>query len=368
TASLKSADKVFNEWLDYRNANSESVPYNLMMSKNKFSQWLGHSIVNNKAFDNIIKKTGGADVVFTSQYNDEADITTDYIKEEDIIENDIKSGLVDYFDKLQLINWDANIVYDEELKEKIQSKLHWTYDYENTFNIPAKASVTELKTMFGHGEDEEEDKEILLNNSGKNKYKEKVELTFNKEKGQADILKGANLGTVYHRIFELFDFNMEPTEDNVEEMLSRFVFEGKITQRMKDSVKIDRFISFAKSNLYKRMKAAYDRNELYRERSFLMGVKASDIIPGCDSEEMIVVQGIIDVCFIEDGRYIIADYKTDNVNSISELSDKYSLQLQCYAKALNMIDKKGVSELIIYSVKFDKEEPVALSEELRRGE
>lgn len=365
TASLKNAEKTINEWLDSRRVDENVVPYATLMDKNKFSQWLGYAIVKNKGFDNVIRKIGGADVVFTSRYNDNSDISAYYVSEDELTIAEIESDITNALDKEQLQNWDGSIIYDEQLKELIESKLDWAYEFKDAVNIPAKASVTELKVMFGHSEDEEADNSI---GRPEKKYKEVVELTFNKPTGTKNLFTGAKLGTAYHRIFELFDMEMEPTRDNIASMLDRYVREGKITKLTRDSVDINKFVAFSKSSLYKRMKEAYMRNELFRERAFLMGVKAKDIIPKCDNDEMIVVQGIIDVCFIEDGKYVIADYKTDNVDNIKELSDKYSLQLQCYAKALNMIDRKGVSELIIYSVKFDDEEPVELSEELKRGE
>ena len=68
-----------------------------------------------------------------------------------------------------------------------------------------------------------------------------------------------------------------------------------------------------------------------------------------------IIQGIIDVCFIEDDRYVILDYKTDNVDSMDELKHRYKKQLECYKLALEKITGKKVSEMIIYSVKLGEE-------------
>ena len=68
-----------------------------------------------------------------------------------------------------------------------------------------------------------------------------------------------------------------------------------------------------------------------------------------------IVQGIIDVCFIEDGKYVLADYKTDRVQKMSELVEKYHVQLESYKQALEQISKIPVSEMIIYSIELQDE-------------
>ena len=103
------------------------------------------------------------------------------------------------------------------------------------------------------------------------------------------------------------------------------------------------------------MKKAYQNSMLYRERQFLLGVPVKEIRKQYDSDETMVIQGIIDVCFVEDDKYVILDYKTDKVESMEQLRDLYKTQLECYKLALEKITKKEVSEMIIYSVTLGQE-------------
>ena len=59
--------------------------------------------------------------------------------------------------------------------------------------------------------------------------------------------------------------------------------------------------------------------------------------------------------FEEDNELVIADYKTDNVSDITELVERYRVQLDYYGRALEQITGKKVKEKIIYSIKFDDE-------------
>ena len=74
-----------------------------------------------------------------------------------------------------------------------------------------------------------------------------------------------------------------------------------------------------------------------------------------EGEEIMIVQGIIDVCFLEDGEYVIADYKTDNVDTMEELVKRYKIQLECYKIAIEKISGIKVRDMIIYSVKLGQE-------------
>ena len=114
--------------------------------------------------------------------------------------------------------------------------------------------------------------------------------------------------------------------------------------------------AFVDNDLFGRMKSAHERNELYRERKFLLQVDGEQTKKiqklKVDTEETTIVQGIIDACFIEDDKYVIVDYKTDNVDTVDMLKEEYAEQLNQYEQAVKQISGKEVAEKIIYSVKL----------------
>ena len=59
------------------------------------------------------------------------------------------------------------------------------------------------------------------------------------------------------------------------------------------------------------------------------------------------MQGTIDCCFIEDGQWVLLDYKTDKADDKEELKSRYLPQLNLYARALRSITGKPVKEIII---------------------
>ncbi|MCI9329969.1 MAG: hypothetical protein HFH22_09275, partial [Ruminococcus sp.] len=71
--------------------------------------------------------------------------------------------------------------------------------------------------------------------------------------------------------------------------------------------------------------------------------------------EAILIQGIIDVYFEEDGELVVLDYKTDKVKRAEELKEKYHAQLEYYAEALELLLGKKVKEKLIYSFTLGEE-------------
>ena len=63
----------------------------------------------------------------------------------------------------------------------------------------------------------------------------------------------------------------------------------------------------------------------------------------------------MDAYFAEDGKLVIVDYKTDCVRSEKELIDRYHVQLDYYAQALERLTGMQVAEKIIYSFTLGKE-------------
>ena len=84
-------------------------------------------------------------------------------------------------------------------------------------------------------------------------------------------------------------------------------------------------------------------------------MEAKELYPETDSDERILVQGIIDVYFEEEDGLVVLDYKTDKVFRAQDLVDRYHAQLEYYAQALERLTRKKVKEKIIYSFALQRE-------------
>ena len=101
--------------------------------------------------------------------------------------------------------------------------------------------------------------------------------------------------------------------------------------------------------ILQRMKEAARKGKLYKEKPFVMGKPAREALEESDSEEMLLIQGIIDVFFEEDDGIVLLDYKTDRVRTGQELADRYRAQLELYQEAIERAVGKQVKERLLYS-------------------
>lgn len=158
-----------------------------------------------------------------------------------------------------------------------------------------------------------------------------------------------------HLVMQCLPFAGSPSDGNKKQMyawiaeeLEKLKKAGRLDETMYELVRIPMIVDFFASSLGKRMVQADQREELRKEKAFVLGIPAGEIWD-CDSRELVLVQGIVDAFFYEDGDIILMDYKTDSVEKPEQLIQRYQAQLDLYARALEEATGKKVREKIIYS-------------------
>ena len=168
-----------------------------------------------------------------------------------------------------------------------------------------------------------------------------------------------------HLCFQKMDHTREYDRQDIVNMIQDLVTREILTKLEADSINVNKLVQYTKSNLWNELKHA---KEVHKEQPFYISMKSKDIYGG-NSDDNILVQGIIDLYYInKDGEIILVDYKTDYVepNKEQELIDKYSKQLEIYQDALEKSLSQKVSEKYIYSVYLGKMIKVWMCQKGRR--
>ena len=226
--------------------------------------------------------------------------------------------------------------------EKLEKEMNQKYKYQLETTIPTKTSVTNLKQM-------------KLEKEGIIKKDETIELPepafINEDKEEK--LTGAQKGTLIHLCLQKLDYKQEYDLEKIKNFLQSLCEKEIISQNELENINPYKILEFTKSEIYAECKNA---KELYKERPFYINIPASEIY-GEDTESEILVQGIIDLYYInENDELVLVDYKTDYVEkgNENELIKKYEKQLELYQRALEFATKKKVSKKYIYSVYLGK--------------
>ena len=249
----------------------------------------------------------------------------------------IDNGEIDVINELES---KSKNVSKEELN-KISRILNYEYPNMLDTTIPTKTAVTTLKQL-------EDGKKILV----------EKEISLPKPKflknGEEEKITAAMKGTLVHlclqKLNEKVDYDIGEVKSLIEELEAKKI----ITTKEKEAISPNKILEFTKSNIWKELKMA---KEVEREKPFYINVPAKEIYKE-ETEENILVQGIIDLYYIDkDNNLNLVDYKTDYVEAGNEqeLVIKYKKQLELYKEALEKTYKKQVKNTYIYSVYLNKE-------------
>ena len=236
----------------------------------------------------------------------------------------------------------------DTLYEKIKEQLSYQYPHPDAIHLVTKYSVSELKHRAMRELAAKEEEDVTP------KFLEEVSTPYVPAfmEGKAEVNQGALRGTAMHRLMECYDFTKMPDcsdefAENIKKQLTGLVQMGKVSEDMQKLIRIPSVELFLKSQLAPRMKAAAMRDDLFREMPFVMGNHEME-------EEMVLIQGIIDVFWVEEDGIVLLDYKTDRVDSATRLRDMYKEQLDLYAEALERIFRLPVKEKYLYSFRLNQ--------------
>ena len=268
-----------------------------------------------------------------------------------------------YLDWIELVN-----LYDKRMKELITTNIYKTKDIINKednerekikLKIEKREISKELDEIFNW---EYENKDLTkiegkssVSKLAKNENEIQYTCEIKKPKFMEEKLKlsRAEIGTAVHMVMQKLDFNIEYTMESIEKLLSVLVEKRILTENQKSEIPKEKILAFTKTDLFTEIR---DAKEIHREQPFYINVPLKEIY-GKDIDEEILVQGIIDLYFIDKtGEIILVDYKTDYVPNDDDnyLIEKYKKQLQLYKRAIEQALDKSVAHTYIYSIFLGK--------------
>lgn len=201
------------------------------------------------------------------------------------------------------------------------------YAHKSDLGVPSKVSVSALKRM--------QEPEIF-----RPVFAPSVD----------DGLDAAQRGTLMHRIME--HIGLEPKDEaevrkSIAQMSQTCIIDSALVSQA-DAGAVSRFLQGD-------IAARARRSPMVRaEQPFCLRMSAKEAGLSETSDENVVVQGVIDLCFVEGGKWIVVDYKTDRVSKgeAQQAAKKYEVQLNLYAKALSRITGMDVAQKHVYFLKI----------------
>lgn len=239
---------------------------------------------------------------------------------------------------------DIDSAENSGIYETITTRLSFTYPYAALAELPSKLSVSEMAETGLPGED--------LSRPTVLRIKRELRPPENPKNLRPSFLDKrltpAEAGTALHFFMQHADFSEICGAADIEAEKKRFVEWKLLLPEQAEAVGAEKVLAFLKSDIYRRIRQS---PKVFKEFKFNIEVPAKKLFDGIpeNAADTVILQGISDLVFEENGLCYVLDYKTDRVSSGDELAERYAAQVAIYAEAVEQVTGKIVGGKYLYS-------------------
>ena len=239
-----------------------------------------------------------------------------------------------------------------EMPEDIQAPADLFAPLRPSLRIPQKSSVTALVRQGALEEDQEETPQVKRQELQPPRLVEPVLTSIAGER-----LTGAQRGAAAHKVLcalnprDYVGLQEGPQTAALEAALEGLLQKNLLSQAEHDSLRLPDLLRFYRSYLALRMAKSPER---HAEWPFTLL-----------ADQDMILQGVLDSCFLEEGAWVLVDYKTDWGDKETLLA-RYTDQMRWYMRALREITGQPVKEAWLYllrtgeAVQVEEEAPIRL--------
>ncbi len=217
---------------------------------------------------------------------------------------------------------------NEDIIAKIEKSVNFKYTGLDYCNEPAKRNASALDD-----ENDLQDSRFILGKPA-----------FMSSTG----LDAAQRGTAMHAFMQFCDFKSAAADLGSE--ISRLEKQNYLTEEQAAALDTKAIGALFGGELGRRLLCA---DKVYRELNLSSFLPLSHFVC-CETDEKVLVRGIADCIFEENGKLVLIDYKTDKVKNEAELLERYKNQISFYRAVAAKSLEKEVKEAGLYSFYLGK--------------
>ena len=238
----------------------------------------------------------------------------------------------------QLSRWEQAKKSGPGAPTALKRELEWSYPYPQLPKLSYSVSELKQKAAGAAAEPAPEETERL-----------RPRLSAAGEEEDAEALSAAEKGTAFHKLMEHIPPERSASPEQVSAYIQEAVRAGILSPAQAEALDPEAVSCFYGQPVGRRALAAAAKGKMRREKPFILGIPYAELDPESPLTETVLVQGIIDLYFEEEGKLVLIDYKTDRVRDQAELIRRYKTQLRWYSRALSAALEKPVGEIWLYS-------------------
>lgn len=258
-------------------------------------------------------------------------------------------NLVDYSGVETNVIPDFDLPEEEDfsqLEEDCKAWFDWEYPYGTAVETPSKLTATQVKKW--------KLEEVSLETEEKEQEKIHEPKRIPSFAVGTHGLTAAQRGTAIHLMMEYLEISadLDCSFENISKMKDSLLAERKLTRAQYEVMSAQQIIRFLESSWGV---AARNSSSCQQEFKFSMLVSGRDL--GHDTEEKILLQGVVDCWYVrEDGNIVLIDFKSDQIKS-ADLQQKalaHQEQMETYCLALERMTGRKVAEKLLWFFDVDQ--------------
>lgn len=212
--------------------------------------------------------------------------------------------------------------YDPAVLAAIEETLNWTYAHAEAIRLSAKVAVSRIGAPA----------------DAPPEFRQPAFLGAERS--------AAFAGTATHAAMQYLPLGSRMGEAEAAAYLRALCENGRMSKEQAEVADARAIAWFTQDPLYLRLSSAA---RLERELPFSYPVDAETLY-GVAADERVLLQGVIDACFLENGGWVVVDYKTDRVRpgeTAVQAANRHETQMRLYALSLEAITNQPVREKLV---------------------
>ncbi|WP_042349609.1 helicase-exonuclease AddAB subunit AddA [Bacillus massiliigorillae] len=338
--TLKDAEGYFKKWSKTQEQHEWLLKDYVRANAKSYSDWIGPALArHHHNIDIYGQYAENSELSQHSSVWNMKVIDASVLQQEENDEEQVENTVMDQIKAFKPIE------IKSQYTTQVAEQLNWRYNYQSAVTHFSKQSVTELKRQ----------KEIMEQEDAGTLIQTRKSIHDRPAFMQAKKMTPAEKGTVMHLVMQQMNLKEKMTEERLEQLKFDLVQKEFLTEEQVEAINSEEILRFSNSDLAERMRNAHT---LQREVPFSMVIPASEAYSDWEmGDEMVLIQGVIDCLFADDQGYVLLDYKTDRITDRFKggfeearpvLANRYKVQIELYARAIESILKVEVKQKYLY--------------------
>ncbi|WP_164669542.1 helicase-exonuclease AddAB subunit AddA [Virgibacillus doumboii] len=342
--NVASFEKKQQKWQKMIDHTEWILPAHFRVESKTYLDWVGPALIRHQAND-VLRTEEVDDKVLEAIRIDPSEWNVSVIHGSSLTNLDEEAKQTELERKENIIDWKPLELDDSELDQMVENRLDYTYPFREAATTRAKQTVTEIKRQREMKDEYSGDQLVQTFHAPI------VKRPVFMQKQQS--ITAAERGTAMHTVMQHIPLSKPMDNGEIEEFVESLVEREILTKQEAEVIDIDAVEQFFTTPI---ARLVMDASVVYREVPFSLSLSAKEVYANwsSDTDEQVLVQGVIDCVIPAEDGWLILDYKTDAITE--EVTDRvketllkrYEVQMKLYKHAIEHIWHESVKKTHLY--------------------